>query len=70
MATQTKIDTTDYISIHGKNPRGRGGWTFCKPGDERNPAEWYESGIHAQYSVARWYARTHFKGEMVIRLLG
>ena len=28
--TYPRVDTSDYVREHGKNPRGRGGWMFCK----------------------------------------
>ena len=61
-----EFSNRDYISEHGKNPRGYGMWAFAT---KRNPDEsdifWFTGSL----TEAKKAAKEHFKGAYIVYVL-
>ena len=61
-----KFSYRDYVSEHGKMPRGYGSWAFAtNPYAKPEDVYW----VVGMFAEAKRKAREHFKGEWVVFVL-
>lgn len=73
MSNTPTFTTSPYRRTHGQAPRGTGGWAFqATSHDTAFPWETYGDVYtwFGTFTEARKQARTHFKGEDKVAVLG
>ena len=65
---KVRFDHGRYVWTHGKEPRGRSNWLFCRPDDfARNSDGWWQpTGGPLTLTEAKAKARKHFGSGTVV----